>query len=171
MPKWPWVERTFRFDFPVTKFPDILERLRGTPARLEEALCGLTTDVLTRRDEEGWSAQENAGHLLDLEEIWFRRVAELIVGVSVLCAADMTNQKTHAANHNARDIRDLLSAFRKARTTLVVRHEALDEAEWGKTALHPRLKQPLRVVDLACFVAEHDDYHLARIHELTRTRT
>jgi hypothetical protein len=34
--------------------------------------------------------------------------------------------------------------------------------------LHPRLNQPMRVVDLLFFVAEHDDYHLARISELIR---
>jgi hypothetical protein len=31
------------------------------------------------------------------------------------------------------------------------------------TALHPRLKIPMRIVDLAYFVAEHDDHHLATI--------
>jgi|GEM_PF-4393916 len=34
------------------------------------------------------------------------------------------------------------------------------------TALHPRLKTPMRIVDLAYFVAEHDDHHLSRIREL-----
>jgi len=30
---WPWIERHFTFDFPVTKHPDIVGRLRGTPPR------------------------------------------------------------------------------------------------------------------------------------------
>ena len=30
---WPWFERKFDFGFPVEKYPDIIERLRGTPAR------------------------------------------------------------------------------------------------------------------------------------------
>jgi hypothetical protein len=34
------------------------------------------------------------------------------------------------------------------------------------TSLHPRLKVPMNVIDLAYFVAEHDDYHLVRISEL-----
>jgi hypothetical protein len=33
-------------------------------------------------------------------------------------------------------------------------------------AMHPRLKAAMNVTDLAYFVAEHDDYHLARISEL-----
>jgi hypothetical protein len=35
-----------------------------------------------------------------------------------------------------------------------------------RTAVHPRLQMPMRLVDWAYFVAEHDDHHLARIREL-----
>ncbi len=31
--KLPWFQREFAFHFPVEKYPDILERLRGTPER------------------------------------------------------------------------------------------------------------------------------------------
>jgi hypothetical protein len=34
------------------------------------------------------------------------------------------------------------------------------------SSLHPRLQQPMRLIDHALFVAEHDDHHLARITEL-----
>jgi predicted short-subunit dehydrogenase-like oxidoreductase (DUF2520 family) len=30
-----------------------------------------------------------------------------------------------------------------------------------RTSLHPRLKRPMRLIDLCFFVAEHDDHHLA----------
>ena len=36
----------------------------------------------------------------------------------------------------------------------------------ARTALHPRLRQPMSVVDLCFFVAEHDDHHLRTIKEL-----
>ena len=32
----PWTQRTFDFDFPADLFPELLERLRGTLARVEE---------------------------------------------------------------------------------------------------------------------------------------
>ncbi len=38
----------------------------------------------------------------------------------------------------------------------------------GKTALHPRLKTPMRLIDSLYFVAEHDDHHLAIISNLLR---
>jgi hypothetical protein len=38
-------------------------------------------------------------------------------------------------------------------------------------ALHPRLNVRIRVLDLAFFIAEHDDHHLARISELRQDLT
>lgn len=171
MARWPWIERTFNFDFPSTKFPDLLERLRGTPARLQELVTGLDVDVLTSRPDSGWTIQENVGHLLDESFLPLQRVEEILSGQSVLVAADMTNRKTHEANHNAKDIHSLLSAYRLERGRLVARLEALDESDWSKSALHPRLQTPMRIVDIAHFDSEHDDYHLARISELKRMLT
>ncbi len=34
MPRWPWIERRFTFDYPAAKFPDILDLfhdLKGVP--------------------------------------------------------------------------------------------------------------------------------------------
>ena len=168
MRKWLWTQRTFQFDYPSSKWPDLLERVRGTPARIEERVAGLSREILTRRPEQGWSIQENIGHLLDLGYLPVRRIEQILAGESTLVAADMSNRKTHEAGHNDRDIRDLLADFRAERASLVARFEALSEGDWTKSALHPRLKQPMRIVDIAYFDAEHDDYHLGRIGELIR---
>lgn len=47
MAKWPWIERRFTFDYPITKHPDIVERFAGLPARIEERCAGLTREQLT----------------------------------------------------------------------------------------------------------------------------
>lgn len=39
-------------------------------------------------------------------------------------------------------------------------------ADLERSARHPRLGSPMRVIDLAYFVAEHDDHHMARLREL-----
>ena len=171
MAKWPWIERTFSFDFPATKFPDLLERCRGTPARLDDRVRGLSRDVLTRREGEGWSIQENIGHLLDLEYLPRTRLEQILAGEAELCAADMTNRMTHEADHNSADVQDLLARFRRGRADLVANMESLDESDWDRSALHPRLEQPMRIVDIVYFDSEHDDYHLARIGELIRKFT
>jgi hypothetical protein len=44
-----WVNRKFEFVLPVDLFPNIVERLRGTPARLEEKTARLSREVLIRK--------------------------------------------------------------------------------------------------------------------------
>ena len=68
--KLPWFQREFAFHFSVEKYPDILERLRGAPARVEEKIKAIPPGILTRRAGDTWSIQENLGHLLDLEPLW-----------------------------------------------------------------------------------------------------
>lgn len=162
-----WFGRKFDLSFPAELFPNICARLRGTPARLEELVRGSLPIVLRRREGEAWSAQENAGHLLDLEPLWLARLEDYTKGVETLTTADLTNRKTHEAGHNSRNIREILADFRKARGLLLERADKVEPALYSRTALHPRLKTPLRLVDHLYFVAEHDDQHLARIWELT----
>jgi uncharacterized damage-inducible protein DinB len=161
-----WFKRQFTFAFPVEIHPNLRSRLRGAPARLEEGTRDLEPAVLTRRTEGKWSIQENAGHLLDLEPLWLARVDDFVNGATMLSPADLTNRRTEEARHNDARLRDILEEFRKARMGLLARLDRLSPDIFGRTALHPRLKQPMRLVDHLFFVAEHDDHHVARIREL-----
>ena len=163
-----WFERKFEFTFPIELHPNLCARLRGTPARIEEIANGSSRELLIRKPQDKWSAQEHAGHLLDLESLWLARVADYMAGGSELTAADLTNRKTHDAHHNAVALGEILSGFREARSRLVRKIETIDPVLFGRAMLHPRLKQPMRLVDHLYFVAEHDDHHLAWIWELLR---
>ena len=163
-----WLHRNFKFDFPAELFPSFCARLRGTPARLEELTKDGTHDRLVYRPHDTWSMQENAGHLLDLEALWRKRVDEFLARTPVLTAADMSNRGTHEARHNERSMAELLAAFRSARQLLMDRLDALPAEEFSRSALHPRLGVPMRLVDHLSFMAEHDDHHLARIWEIRR---
>jgi uncharacterized damage-inducible protein DinB len=164
-----WFERKFEFTFPVEFYPNLAARLRGTPARLEEILRASSRESLVRKENGSWSAQEHAGHLLDLEPLWLARVEDFVKGGDELTPADLKNQKTHDANHNARPLEEILAGFRRARSALMTRLETMEPVQFSRTMLHPRLKQPMRLVDHLYFAAEHDDHHLARIWELIRT--
>ena len=161
-----WFEREFAFSFPAEQFPNICVRLRGTPARLEDILRGASHDVLVRKSGDKWSAQEHAGHLLDLEPLWFSRVDDFLGEGDTLAVADLSKRKTHEAGHNNRPLREILSDFRTARLRLLDRVGAFQSRQFSRSKLHPRLKQPMRLVDHLYFVAEHDDHHLATIWEM-----
>ena len=164
-----WFERKFDFTFAAEQYPNVCVRLWGTPARLEEILRKVTTDVLVGKPQEKWSAQEHAGHLLDLEPLWMARVDDFLTDRDTLAVADLGNRKTHEANHNAQELAEILAGFRTARLRLVEHLGTFEPDVLARASLHPRLKQPMRLVDHLYFVAEHDDHHLAKIWELIDT--
>ncbi|MFZ3343298.1 MAG: DinB family protein [Terriglobales bacterium] len=163
-----WYERKFEFSFPVELFPDLCVRLRGTPARLEEMVRACAAERTVRSAEGKWSAQEHAGHLVELEPLWMARVEDFVSGRNELSVADLSNRSTFDARYNEREIDQILAHFRAARLAMIDRLEGIDSGLFARTLLHPRLKVPMRLVDHLFFVAEHDDHHLAIIWEMIR---
>ena len=161
-----WFERRFDFSFPAELYPNICARLRGTPARLEEMLAATSHELLTLKAQGKWSAQEHAGHLVDLEPLWLARLEDYVVASHQLTPTDLNNRRTDEADHNAQPLNQILAEFRAARQRLLKRVNELDVSLFARPIPHPRLQTPMRLVDHLYFVAEHDDHHLARIWEL-----
>lgn len=160
-----WFKRTFPVIEDNGVLPAIIERLSGTPARAEELTTHADEATLSAKRNDKWSVKEQVGHLWDMEPLWLGRLEDLINGAAELRVADLTNQRTQNANHNATPLKDLLRAFREQRRLFVDKLQQLQDDQLENTALHPRLKTPMRIVDLAYFVAEHDDHHLAAARE------
>lgn len=163
-----WFERKFDFSFPVELYPNVCVRLLGTPARLQELLSNVAHQSLTAKPDDKWSIQEHAGHLADMEPLWRARLKDFVQSGKTLTVADLTNRRTHEADHNGRDIKEVIAAFRAARFQLLEQLKQLDPAQFARTLVHPRLQQPMRLVDHLYFVAEHDDHHLATIWKVTQ---
>ena len=160
-----WFNRKFPLMDDNGVLPAIIERLAGTPARVEELTDELDENLLTMKPDGKWSIKEEIGHLSDMEPLWLSRVNDFVNRLPELTVADLTNRKTHEANHNVAPLNILLGQFRQERARLVAKLMNLDEDQLLHNSLHPRLKTPMRVIDLAYFVAEHDDHHLAAIRE------
>jgi RimJ/RimL family protein N-acetyltransferase/uncharacterized damage-inducible protein DinB len=167
--KTPWLERRFDLELPVSAFPLVLERLRGTPARLEDRVSKLESAVLARRAGETWSILEIIGHLVQVEDLWVGRLDDFAAGEAALRPALFESGRVERAGFNERPVRGLLYDFRIRRLEFVRRLEGLGEATLTRSAHHPRLNRPMRLLDLLLFAAEHDDHHLARIGEIART--
>lgn len=108
----PWVQRRFSFDFPVSLYPNILARFRGTPARLEDAARGFLRERLIAKPDGKWSIQENAGHLLDEENLFRTRLKEYLAGAEFLTPAPYA---TVELTHNNVSIESILERFRHDR--------------------------------------------------------
>jgi len=164
-----WANRKFNFEFPVGIFPWIVERLRGTPARVEELVRDLTPDLLTKTIDNKWSIQENVGHLIKVEELHDGRVDDYLADKEILRPADMENTRTQEADYNSLDIDSILEAFRTVRMNFIKRIENVEDEIIGRVSFHPRLKVSMRFIDMTYFAAEHDDFHLAIITRLKMT--
>jgi hypothetical protein len=101
--------------------------------------------------------------LYDLEHLWFGRLDDYEAGHTSLRTADVTNRATWEKGYNGQPLDNILRDFRAARRAFVGRLERAGAEFAVSTALHPRLGQPMRVIDGAFFTAEHDDHHLAAI--------
>ena len=163
-----WIERRFGYEPPPGEFPMIVERLRGTPARVEEKAERIREAQRLHKRGDEWSIQEHLGHLVDIEALWARRTEELLAGAKEMSAADMSNRATYEHGHNGKAITAIVAEFRVVRGRWVDRLDAVADADVVRTSLHPRLKRPMRLIDLCFFVAEHDDHHLAIVTRLAR---
>jgi uncharacterized damage-inducible protein DinB len=163
----PWFHRKFNFDFPVGYFPVIFSRLEGSIFRLHSILANADEKACST-SSEGWSVKEHLGHLHDLEELWWKRLEDFRENKSVLAAADLSNEKTTKAQHNEKTLEQLLAMFTIERQKMLETIYEFDHLMLSRTSVHPRLNQPMRVVDALLFVAEHDDHHIAIISNFLR---
>ncbi|MEO3405610.1 DinB family protein [Mucilaginibacter sp. CAU 1740] len=130
---------------------------------MEKRVAGLPEAVLVSGK---WSVKEHIGHLADLEPLWQGRLDDIINGSTELRATDLQNTKTDLAGHNDRPLEELLANFLGLRQNTIRLLDSLSPDDLLKSALHPRLKTPMRVTDHLLFVAEHDEHHLASIDTL-----
>ena len=111
---------------------------------------------------------ESLKYRLKYDKNWRIResINDIINNQVELRTTDLQNTKTDLANHNNKSLQELLTEFRKIREQTIKILQSINDEIVFKSALHPRLKTPMRTMDLFLFVAEHDDHHLDRITEL-----
>jgi uncharacterized damage-inducible protein DinB len=161
-----WFDRTFTLDTRITEKADLFRRLREAPARVAREVETIPEALIRTRPPDRWSIAEHVGHLADLEPLWLGRVQDVLEGRDHLRDADLENRATWEANHNAREVEEIVADLVRLRGALVGAVTVVDDGRLLDTALHPRLRQPMSILDLCFFVAEHDDHHLAIIRAL-----
>jgi hypothetical protein len=161
-----WFDKKFKFELSQDQFDSILQKLKETPQKIEKLVSSLSEEILTKRNDNKWSIKENIGHLIDLEELHDARIDDFIESRQTLRPADLQNMKTEEAVHNSIDISELIKQLKVVREKFVSRLSELDEATRDHISIHPRLNQPMRPVDMAQFVSEHDEDHIETIKEL-----
>lgn len=161
-----WFDRKFPIIEDSSRLLDIIERLEGTGLRIENKLHNSGKSYLQSTAKYKWSIKKQVGHLSDLEPLWLERVRQIKSGEENLKAADLTNKKTEEASHDDEKVKDLIAQFTRQRADLIAELRTCTADQLSNQSKHPRLGTPMKLVDLAYFVAEHDDHHLATIQEM-----
>jgi len=166
MERQKWFDKKFQFKLSQDNYDLILNRLKGNPDKIAQTVSSLNKNILTKKVDGHWSIQENVGHLIDLEELHDGRIDDFIAGKEILRPADLNNGKTDKANHNDKNINDLLIQLKIVRENFVNRMKNLDAKILSRSSIHPRLKQPMKPINMAQFVLEHDEHHIQTIIEI-----
>src|SRR5437763_8112292 len=148
----PWFDRKCNFDFPVGLFPVIFSRLEGSIFRIHSLLLN-ADDEFCSYHANGWSVKEQIGHLFDLEDLWWKRLMDFRQNKALLSTADLNNTRTKEAGHNEKTLDQLLQQFTVERQKILELIYDFDEEMLSRTSVHPRLQQPMRVIDSLYFVA------------------
>ena len=166
----PWSERELAFGRETAELPVLLERIRGTPARIMELVAHTAPERLALRRQGSWSVQEHIAHLLVLQDRLEQRLDDFAACRSVLCTIDLADQGSLLRGHGKRPLGDLIEEFRLKRLYFVDRVLALDDMAMAHRAAHPCRTLSMGLADQVFFVAEHDDHHLAVMRHLAQGR-
>lgn len=168
MERQKWIERKFPPVQDESRFSSMVDALADMPGHLHTLLASLPDETSEAKPGGKWSLKEEAGHLSDLEPLWLQRVDEFISGAAALSPADMSNLATEEAGHNGHRMAHLLDQFAAHRARLVARLRSAPTEVMKRNLLHPRLKTPMRLIDLVAFVVEHDAHHRETMMELMK---
>jgi uncharacterized damage-inducible protein DinB len=163
-----WFDRKFDFNFGVDAYSSIYQRLKKAPDILQQLVLHLSEAMLVQQPQCKWSIKEHAGHLSVLEPVWRVRWHDILEKKPMLTAADLNNAATTEAGFNRYSISSLVERFLDERSQSLALLDGVDVLDESLTSMHPRLQQPMRVIDLASFVADHDEHHLGVIREMIR---
>jgi len=166
MKRQKWFDKRFTFKHSQDEYDNILSQLLSNPDKISKIVSSLSEEKLTKKVDGKWSIKENVGHLIDLEELHDGRIDDFLAGKEKLRPADLNNKKTDETIHNSKNISELLERLKIVRENFVKRLKALDERVLTNTSIHPRLNQPMRPIDMAQFVLEHDEHHIETIKEI-----
>jgi len=161
-----WFDKKFTFAHSQDDYNKILNQLLENHEELTKMVSSLPSDKLTKKVDGKWSIQENIGHLIDLEELHDGRIDDFIAGKEILRPADLKNRKSDEANHNDKNVNDLLLELKIVRKNFVKRLQTLETKVLSRSSIHPRLKQQMKPIDMAQFVLEHDEHHIQTIKEM-----
>ena len=162
-----WFDRKFNFHFGMEKFPELLERMELNVQKFRAITQDKSEEQLNDKPCGKWSVKEHIGHLWILEPLWQKRFIEIRENQTEMSPTDLNNTATDKALFNQYNIGKILTDFEEERQNTIRLLKSFKGEDFHHSLFHPRLNQPMRIIDLMYFIAEHDTHHLNTISKIT----
>ena len=144
--------------------------LRQSPVVLDAVLSGVTPERARGATDGpgGWNVVGVVCHLRDYERVFFARATLMLEGDSPALPAPDPDELARTSDYANQDLATALVAFHTNRRRFLGLLDRLDEAQWGRRGVHPRMGT-MTLLELALHVALHDVNHIEQIvHTLAR---
>lgn len=151
---------------PARSTDSIVRVLANTPDDLERLVDGKSTETLMQPAQDGgWGIVELVPLARDWEQIHAERVDRILREEQPRIEEQDDSLWAIERNYREQDTHAALREFRHLREALVSRLDKLDEDEWARTAVHPRLG----VISLHALmdrVCDHDARHVQQVKDV-----
>lgn len=151
---------------PARSTDSIVRALAATPGELARLIDGKPADTLMQPSQDGgWGIVEVIPHMRDWELIHAERVARILAEERPHFTEQDDALWAIERHYREQDTRAALDEFRRLREALVGRLEGLDEAQWARSATHPRLGE-ITLHVLMDRVCDHDAKHVQQVRDI-----
>ncbi|MFS0656317.1 DinB family protein [Bacillus sp. 179-C3.3 HS] len=142
---------------------DIIQSLKQSIRELEELV--LTCDVDSFKQAMGeskWSIQQIIGHLYDTEEVWSKRIEQVILRDDTVFQSydpEMYVKERAYELYTMEELKALINRFKERRSDTL---QLLEQGIWDQSGMHPE-EGIMTVQMLAETIALHEQHHLSQI--------
>ena len=141
----------------------LIVRLAAAPSRYAAALSRLEdADSVSDLHDGEWSPVQVLAHVRAANDILEPRIYHVLVRENTPLVAYDDGVWARVARYASLPITELLETMKHKRKELVYMLKGISPEDWQRTGTH-EVRGPMTVFDLASYVADHDDEHIAQI--------
>lgn len=150
---------------------EIIERVKGLPARIAVDIDGLSEAELSwRAAEGGWSVREVCGHLRDIGEWWVHRLHVMLTEDDPFLPDFDQEAFVRDGRYQEVEIAAILGEMTRLRLEVVDILSGLTPDGWERTGRH-ETRGRLTIRQAMDLVIQHDEGHLDQLRELKEKAT
>ena len=141
----------------------LVGRLAAAPSRYLAALSRLEdADSISDMHDGDWTPVQVLAHVRAANDILEPRIFHVLVRENTPLVAYDDGVWAQVARYATLPITESLATLRLKRKELVHMLRGISREDWQRTGTH-EVRGPMTVFDLASYVADHDDEHIAQI--------